>query len=230
MPLSSKENFLQSAIGQHFDRTPAKRRIALGVGIAVVAADLLIYTSRHAESARLSLALVAFAIFVHLTGGDLQSLGIRSRPKQGWVPWIWISAKIFCIVAACIIAGLGAWHLMGNNLKVYNIDPAYVTHHFLHMCVVAPVLEETIYRVIVCLPLVSVIGCWKTIAINGILFAALHFVYGNPSPENLVGGFFLAWVYLKSETILLPLLLHSIGNFTALCCQVAAWYYMHPAG
>jgi len=196
----------------------------------VVSADLLIYLSQHAESVRVSLALVAFATSVYLSGGDLLSLGLRSRPKQGWIPWIWISAKISCVIAVCVVVGLGAWQLMGNKLRIPNADPAYVTHHFLHMCVVAPVLEEAIYRMIVCLPLVSMIGCWKTIAINGILFASLHFVYGNPSPENLVGGFFLAWVYLKSETILLPILFHSIGNFVALCCQLAASYYLHPTG
>ena len=230
--LSSKENFLQSAIGQHFEYSPAKRRVAIGCGVAVISIDwlLLLHVSQHAASVRTEFALIAFAIFVYLTDGDLQSLGIRLRPKQGWKPWIWISTKLLCIVAICVVAGLGAWHLMGNELKAPNIDPAYFTHYFLHACVKAPILEETIYRVVVCLPLVSMIGCWKTIGISGILFASLHFVYGNPGPANLVGGFLLAWAYLKSETILLPLLLHSVGNFLALCCQLAALYHLHSAG
>ena len=59
-------------------------------------------------------------------------------------------------------------------------------------------------------------------------FAALHVAYGNPSPENLVGGFLLGWVYLKSETILLPVLLHSLGNLLVLFCQVAGWYVLKP--
>ena len=228
--LSRKANVLQSAIGQHFDSKPIKRRIAFCVAIAVVLTDVLIYMWAYGESVRLSLALIAFAIIVYLADGDLPSLGLRPQPKQGWIPWVWISARISCVIAVCVIAGLGAWQLMGNELPTYNHNPAYVSHLFLHMCVVAPVLEEIVYRVVVCLPLVSMIGFWKTIAINGILFASLHFVYGNPSPENLVGGFFLAWVYLKSETILLPLMFHSIGNFVALCCQLAASYYLHPTG
>lgn len=220
---------MQSAIGRHFDNTLQKRYVALGVGVVVVSTDSLICFLQYAESTRLSLALVGFATFVFLTDGDLRSLGLSLRPKQGWTRWFWISLKISCIVAVCVIVGLSAWHLLGKTLKIHNTNPDDFVHRFLHMCVVAPVLEETIYRVIVCMPLVSLIGCWKTIAINGVLFAALHFVYGNPSPENLVAGFLFAWVYLKSETILLPLLLHSLGNFVALCFQVAAWYYLHPA-
>jgi hypothetical protein len=40
-------------------------------------------------------------------------------------------------------------------------------------------------------------------------FAALHLIYGNPSPENLAGGLFLARVDPKSESLALPLLPHS---------------------
>src|SRR5262249_51528049 len=98
---------------------------------------------------------------------------------------------------------------------------------FLHMCVIAPTVEEAIYRVALCVPLVPLIGGWKTIVVNGIVFAALHFVYGNPHPENLVGGLFLAWAYLRGETIVLPVALHAIGNFIALATQVAGWYLLH---
>ncbi len=218
---------MQSAIGQHFDSNPVRRRVALWVAIAVVAADMLVAMAQYGDAVRLSFALIAFTIFVYLTDGNLNSLGLRLQPKQGWIRWVAITAKIAFCVLACIVVGLGAWSLMGNRLTFYNHAPAYVPHLFLHMCVVAPVLEETVYRVIVCLPLVSRIGLWMTVAIDGLLFASLHFVYGNPSPENLVGGFFLAWVYLRSETILLPIMYHSLGNFVALCFQLAASSYIH---
>jgi uncharacterized protein len=63
-------------------------------------------------------------------------------------------------------------------------------------------------------------------------FAALHliYIYGNPSPENLAGGLFLAWVYLKSEGLALPILLHSLGNLLALLMQVGAWFWLASAG
>jgi membrane protease YdiL (CAAX protease family) len=61
-------------------------------------------------------------------------------------------------------------------------------------------------------------------------FAALHLIHGNPSPENLAGGLILAWVYLKSEGLALPILLHSLGNLLALLMQVGAWFWLASAG
>ena len=203
----------------------------LALALGTVATDIVVVTQNVYGSVRLALALIAFAAVVFLTDGDLQSVGLRSSPKQGWRPWIRTSFRIGLFVALCIALGLGIWTLTGRQIPVYAVSPSNIVSSFLHMCFVAPVLEETIYRVIVCVSLVNVFGCWKTIAVNGVLFGMLHVVYGNPSPENLVGGFFLAWVYLKSETILLPVILHSLGNFIALLCQVATWHFLvAPSG
>ena len=61
---------------------------------------------------------------------------------------------------------------------------------------------------------------------SGLIFAVLHAVYGNASPENLLGGFILMWVFLKSETIIVPIALHSLGNFCAFAFQVAYFYWL----
>ena len=74
--------------------------------------------------------------------------------------------------------------------------------------------------------LAALLGPWKTSVVSGLAFAYLHVLYGNPSPENVAGGFILAWVYLKSESILLPVLAHSLGNLGALASQVAVWYWL----
>jgi len=59
--------------------------------------------------------------------------------------------------------------------------------------------------------------------------AALHLTYGNPGPENLAGGPFLARVYPKSESLTLPILLHSPGNLLALLTQVGARLWLASA-
>jgi uncharacterized protein len=58
------------------------------------------------------------------------------------------------------------------------------------------------------------------------LFGALHVVRGIPSPENLFGGMILAWAYLRSGSVLIPVLLHSLGNLCVLALQVGAWYWL----
>lgn len=217
---------MKSAIGRELYDLPSAKQTAIGVAVGTVLLDLCLIRYNFSERDRLTLALVAFAIIVYLSHGDLKSIGLQSRPVQGWAVWVRTSIKIAFVVAICIVTGWGLCYLAGYQIPFHLIPPSHFIPRLIHMCFVAPVLEETIYRVIVCVPLVSVIGCWKTITVSGVLFALLHILYGNPSPENLIGGLFLAWAYLKSETILLPVLLHSLGNLLVLVGNIALWYFL----
>ncbi len=93
------------------------------------------------------------------------------------------------------------------------------------MCIIYPVLEELLFRMILCVP----IAAWSpkaAIIASGAAFAVAHFVGGNPGPDNFVAGYFLVWAYLKSGTIVVPILLHACGNAIALGFQVLAWYVL----
>lgn len=217
---------MQSAIGRQLVDLTFEKYAALAVAVGTLTLDIICIIRRPSLDLRLTLALTAFALIVYLTKGDLKSIGLQSRPLQGWSIWVRTSIKIGLIVAVCIIVGWGIWCLAGNQIPFVITEPSQFKYLFWYNCIIAPVLEETIYRVVVCVSLVSILGCQKTIVINGILFGLLHVLYGNPSPENLLGGFFLAWVYLKSETILLPLILHSLGNFLVLVGNITAWYIL----
>jgi membrane protease YdiL (CAAX protease family) len=92
------------------------------------------------------------------------------------------------------------------------------------MCILAPAVEEGIYRVGLCCGTVGLLRPGGAIAASGLLFGALHVLYGNPGPDNLVAGFFLAWAFLKSGSILVPLALHAAGNLCVLASWIALWY------
>jgi membrane protease YdiL (CAAX protease family) len=201
---------------------------ATAVAALAVAADLaLVLWNRVPVSSegRGVLALVAFAIILRLVQGDTASIGFV-MPVQGWSYWCRATLLLGLLVAACIVVGLGAWALSGHELPIYATDPHDLGTSFLRMCVFAPVLEEATYRLVVCVPLSACLGPWKAIAASGLAFGGLHVAYGNPSPENLVGGFFLAWTYLKSESIVIPVLLHGLGNGVVLAGQVGTWYWL----
>ena len=215
------------AIGRAFRRCP---RTAVAVAAFTVGIDFLIVTQRVAESTRVCFALVMFAAVVYLTDGDLNSIGLRVSPRRGWIPWVSTSLKIAVAVGGCLALGIGICAAVGHLPDITVIHPTRAVTRFAHMCFVAPVMEETIYRLIACGLIAAIAGHRKTIAISGLLFALLHVLYGNPSPENLVGGFFLAWVYLKSETILLSIILHSVGNSLAFSAQLVAFYAMIANG
>jgi membrane protease YdiL (CAAX protease family) len=199
------------------------------LALITVALDFAL-VHQHDGEVRACVALVGFALAIYLSDDDRKSLGLRASPVQGWLPWISTSLKIGCVVVVCIIAGLGTWVATGHSLRLHTTEPSHVWSRLVQMCFVAPVVEESIYRVSACGLIAAIVGHRQTIAINGVLFGILHVCYGNPSPENLVGGFFLAWSFLKSETILIPFILHSGGNMLALAAQVAAWHLLGATG
>lgn len=224
---------MRTAIGERLSSSRGRLVTASVIAALVVAADLiLVRWSRYPidTEGRGVLAIIALAANVWIVQGHLPSLGFRLTPAQGWWFWVRVTLPIGLAVGACIVVGLGAWVLSGRQLPVYATSPGDVGTSLLAMCVFAPVLEETTYRLAVCMPLAVLLGPWKAVTASGLAFGGLHFAYGNPSPENLVGGFFLAWAYLKSESIVVPVLLHGLGNLCALAAQVAIWYLVTGAG
>jgi membrane protease YdiL (CAAX protease family) len=213
--------------------------VASAIGASVVAAHLaLVGWSRYLQTMEgylqmiegtAVLAIVALAAHFWLTDGDLASVGLHWTPSQGWRWWVKVSLGIGLAVAACVVVGMGVWILSGRDLPIYATPPSDLGSAFLRMCVFAPVVEEVIYRLALCVPLAVWPGPWSAILVSGVAFAGLHVIAGNPSPENLVGGVFLAWAYLKSECIVVPILLHSIGNLCALAWQVGTWYWLRTA-
>ncbi len=223
---------MRTAIGQRLNASPGGLATASAVGALVVAADLaLVYWDRYPQSieGRGVLAVLALAAQFRLVNGDLASVGLRLTPLQGWWYWGRVSLVIGLVVLACIVVGTGAWVLAGRELPVYATPPSDIGPAFLGMCLFALVQEEVTYRLALCVPLAVLLGPWRAIAVSGLAFGGLHFAYGNPSPENLVGGFFLAWAYVKSESIVVPVLMHSLGNLCALAVQVGTWYWLGGA-
>jgi uncharacterized protein len=213
-------------IGRHLDGTPG-RQLAFGIAASLLLADYWLVWSGHYSYTGLRvipppIALVAYLLLSH---GDLPSVGLRARPIQGPRYWAIATLAIGAAIGAFLTMAGAVLLASGRALPVPAVPPTFFWSQFLHMCVMAPVIEEAIYRAGFCTGAVGVLGERGTIAASGIAFGALHVLYGNPGPDNLIAGFFLAWAYLKGGTILVPIALHSLGNTVALLAQVAAWYW-----
>ena len=102
--------------------------------------------------------------------------------------------------------------------------PARLLDAFLPACVNAPIIEETIYRLILCVPAVCLLRPAGAIVLSGAVFAAYHFTSGVASPDNFVAGYILCWAYLKSGSLLVPMVLHALGNLCILLLQLGAWH------
>ena len=76
----------------------------------------------------------------------------------------------------CIGVAAAAIYLSGHIVPIYVPPPDNLMHRFVSTCFVAPVMEEALYRFVVCVPLVALLREWPTIAISSVLFGALHVV------------------------------------------------------
>jgi membrane protease YdiL (CAAX protease family) len=214
---------LATPIGRALRRSPGAIALASLVALAAVAADLLALRSASPYGwPRWLAALVALAILHRIGSGDRASSGLVRRPLPSVRYWVRATGLIGAAVAAIVAIALGAMWLAGADLPVPVLEPEDALRHAPRMIVVAPILEEIVWRAIVCAPIAALAGPWAAVAASGAGFALLHVAYGNPAPDNLVAGFVLAWAFLRSGTLAVPIVLHALGNLCALLAQLAA--------
>jgi membrane protease YdiL (CAAX protease family) len=203
-------------------------KISLFVGLATVALDWwLIWLDRYPESheGRWALALLGCLMQLRLANGDLASIGLVA-PRGGWRRWLQTAGCLLIVAAALGGIVFTAWSLSDKPLPKHllarqNLRPALVP-----MCILAPLLEESLYRAVLCVGVAAVLGDRWAIAASGVAFALLHVFYGNPSPENLLGGFVLGWAFLRSGSLFVPLLLHAGGNAVVWLVHVGAHAFL----
>lgn len=82
----------------------------------------------------------------------------------------------------------------------------------LYGVLVAPVLEELLFRGFVLPPLVRRVGPWLGALSNGLLFGALHLADPWSVPPLVALGALLAWLRLRSNSVGPPILLHATNN------------------
>ena len=205
-------------------RSKVTRCVALAVVLSDVMRPCLQSWFQFQGLDRPLLVLAGLLAILCLYEGDLPALGFRLTPAQGWSYWfrlgLWFG---FVIGILCAICG-AIWWLCGWPIPVHRMPPSLDA--LIHFCVRAPVEEELIYRSLLVVAVLPTCGTRWTILISGLVFALIHVLGGNPGPDNQIAGFMLAWAFLKSKTILVPIAMHSAGNLIALSAQIASWYWL----
>jgi membrane protease YdiL (CAAX protease family) len=169
------------------------------------------------------LTLAALVAVLCLNDSDVPLLGMRFFPVQGWRYWGRMAVRFgFWIGVLCVAAG-GVWMLLGHAIPIVRTPPSFSA--FFQMCMYAPIAEEIVYRSLLTVAIAPTLGERSTILASGLVFALIHILRGNASPENQIAGFLLEWAFLRSGTILVPIAMHSAGNLIALGFQVGGWYW-----
>jgi len=205
-----------------FERTNRRAPWIRAIALAVVVLEVVEHRYWLGIGHSL-LALTGLVAVLCLGDGHVTELGLRVAPTQGWRYWFRVALWFGLLIAVALAIFAGVWHTFGWTVPIHRTRPSVGA--LIHMCVMAPVCEEVIFRGLLGLAILPTCGRLGTIAMSGIVFAAVHVFDGRASPENLIAGFLLAWAFLKSETILVPIAMHSGGNFLALAGQVAGWYF-----
>jgi membrane protease YdiL (CAAX protease family) len=205
---------VQTSVGGELRLQRLRASLVAIVGFMIVSADLWLASNGHAYSG---------ARWCLLSRGRLDAIGLKIRPNQGLVYWVKATLKIGALVALFATLVFVSLRLCSVDISLPLLPPSQFWPVFTETCITAPILEEFIYRFSLCIAAVMLFGPRPTIALSGAVFAALHFIYGNPGPDNFIAGFFLGWAFLKSGTILIPIILHGLGNLCVMLAQVANW-------
>jgi membrane protease YdiL (CAAX protease family) len=190
------------------------RRIPL-VAFVVVATDaaLIHFWSGSTEllyGFRLLLGVGALATLVRM-GASRETLGITFTADRSDFRRIGI-----CSLAVLFLyAGLmGLHHLFPTSLGIDFVDEEGAWRYGWTLLLLAPVAEEILYRGVVVPALRESLPTWAVVVSSGLLFYLLHLSYGKDWRllHYVPAGMILAWAFLSTRKLWVPILLHFLGN------------------
>lgn len=193
------------------------RLVALTLGVAAVAVDLTVFRTPTLGGSwwRAAMGAGVLAAFVAL-GGGARSLGLRLRPlpdRRPWwraLRWLSLAAALMLTVAVVVAVSRGVPVLP----PIQNVHGLWL--FFVGGCVQAPVTEELLYRAALCAPLAVLLGPRTTLLVSGVVFGVLHELWGNFAWSHPISGAVLAWMYLRSGCLWLPVAFHAFFNLWVL--------------
>ena len=143
------------------------------------------------------------------------------------------SLEIFLIIMATVFLLLGFTIPLTELLPVSDfINEAMMSLegdrlwlNLLTFVLLAPVLEELIFRGIILDGLLRRTAPWKAILLSSFLFALVHL---NPWQfiSAMVIGLFAGWVYFRTRNLLYPMLIHTTNN----ALPTVAGHYLSEQG
>lgn len=100
----------------------------------------------------------------------------------------------------------------------YSVDKIedFTNYGILKVLLVSPILEELIFRGSLLSLLIKTESPKKSIFLSSLGFSLAHYLSGSSLFAVFVLGVFLAYVYLKTESVFLCIIAHALNNFLAL--------------
>ncbi len=161
----------------------------------------------------------------HLNISSSSWMGIRNIPSAIVLFYYWdcLSFPKHEIISNCqkkiwnIQIFLGIFFLTISFYYLGFFLRKYTWEFLLNLLLVSPICEEIVYRRILCTTIVlhNEKKLWA-ICVSVIAFSILHLADGNLMWYHILGGFLLSGIFLTSQSLLLAIIWHSIGNMICL--------------
>lgn len=183
--------------------TPAESGSGLSLEISNIAFTLVIYAP----------LLLRWALLPHSGRRRISLLNAARLLGTGL-------AGVFAFIILYQLSGLygfivnlsGAPALQQVSSEVINAQGgAHLAALGVSTLLIAPVCEEVFHRGFVFTTLLHRCGFVPAALMSGLLFGALHFALPQFLPLSFL-GFTLAWVYYRSRSLWLPIVLHALFN------------------
>lgn len=201
---------------------PLPTSIAMcAIAFVVVARDVLLLDefSYLDSDVRVAPAAAAMCLFVYLARDRLEAVGGRGRPLPSLAFWLKATLAIAIVFAVVLGVALVIYLKLGFEVQASLPEPFWIWNGVVD----APLVEETIYRWVLVTGIAAVAPRWLAVVVSGAVFAYLHFLYGSAGPDNFIAGYFFAWMYLRSGSIVVPMVFHAMGNGTLMILNVLVY-------
>jgi membrane protease YdiL (CAAX protease family) len=109
-----------------------------------------------------------------------------------------------------VLPRLGVWAVDAVTHERAAENPTW--QRFVSGCFTAPLVEEILYRMIICPHAAALAGPWGGVIASGVVFAFAHQLAGVAGPDKQVGGFFPGVVLPQERNDPPSHALHSVSN------------------
>lgn len=144
------------------------------------------------------------------------------RFPDGWASWavlglltapfaIVLSSTVFSLLPQDLSTGRGT--IDGVAGLVETVDPAIFVNLLIMSGVLAPVLEETVFRGFLLTSLTKYMSLPASVLLSSLIFAACHFS-PRDFPQLLALGLVMGFSYARSRNLLTSIAIHAVWNST----------------
>jgi membrane protease YdiL (CAAX protease family) len=193
--------------------------VSLAVGAPLyMLLQKLLPAQKQLTTVLISIATETALIFFLLWKAGPRRPKLQLRGQE--IPWLYVVMPVLVIAQLLVLSPIHYLHLpnwVEANIQRLMEQPVV---GFMMLCVVAPVLEETLFRGVLLTGLLRNYRPWVAIGQTALLFGLIHM-----NPVQIVGagllGLSLGWIYYRTRSLYLCMAMHALNNFMAFCSMLS---------